>query len=150
MYFCSNFSLQTDISSVLENTNLANLKRDLEIKIESSFSLEDFKEIKKEKLPALDMNECIESVKRTDDHKSYLDFLICNENDYQCSICGVSKEKRRLLVEHLKWCHDEVPTYSCNHCSDKFLFQVKYDDHIIKNHEKNHKTFPDIDDRNEL
>lgn len=60
---------------------------------------------------------------------TYVDFLICQEDMNRCRICEFSTVDRKLILHHLKK-HEEVPSYSCNQCNEKFMFKLKLDEHI--------------------
>ena len=64
-----------------------------------------------------------------EDKLDYLKYLQCIDNVYKCGICGKTKNVRKYMLHHLKQ-HDEVPTYRCNQCDEKFVFKKKYEKHL--------------------
>lgn len=65
----------------------------------------------------------------------YLSFKQLPNGSYKCGICGKIKVSRKFLLHHLKQ-HEEVPTFNCSKCPERFVFKRKYDKHI-RIHEKN-------------
>lgn len=63
----------------------------------------------------------------------YMKYFESTNNNYKCLVCGKTKTVRKQMLHHLKQ-HDEVPTFSCDQCPEKFLFKTKYESHM-KSHE---------------
>lgn len=74
------------------------------------------------------------SLSNDDDKLEYLKYLECHNGIYKCGICGKMKAIRKYMLHHLKQ-HREVPTYTCAHCPEKFVFKKKYEKHL-QSHEK--------------
>ena len=68
----------------------------------------------------------------------YLKYLQCSDGVYKCAICGKTKKLRKYMLHHLKQ-HEEVTTYGCSQCPEKFLFKRKYESHL-----KSHENVEDI------
>lgn len=64
-----------------------------------------------------------------EDKLDYLKYLQMHNGVYKCGLCGKLKTIRKHMLHHLKQ-HKEVPTYSCDRCSEKFVFKRKYDKHL--------------------
>lgn len=70
-----------------------------------------------------------------EDKLDYLKYMTHESNGmFKCTICGKEKATRKFLLHHLKQ-HDEVPTFDCTKCSEKFVFKKKFDKHMLM-HEK--------------
>jgi hypothetical protein len=65
-----------------------------------------------------------------DDKLDYLQYLKSCSGGFKCGICGKIKKARKYMLRHLKQ-HDEVPTYNCSLCTEKFVFRKKYERHIL-------------------
>lgn len=78
-----------------------------------------------------------------DDKLEYLQFLQCIDGVFKCGICGKTKKVRKYMLHHLKQ-HDEVPTYGCSQCPEKFLFKKKYEIHL-KSHETTEDKYQSAD-----
>lgn len=116
-----------NLMSFLENLNEPSIK----IKKEDS-AVEDLgpSEAKRRRL-----TEESSSVSfKMEDKLEYLKYIeeLPNGN-YKCGICGKTKLSRKFLLHHLKQ-HEEVPTFNCEKCPERFVFKKKYDKHI-KMHE---------------
>lgn len=66
----------------------------------------------------------------TNDKLEYLKYLQTHADGFKCGICGKKKAVRKYMLHHLKQ-HDEVPTYKCPKCPEKFVFRTKYDKHLL-------------------
>lgn len=65
-----------------------------------------------------------------EDKLEYLKYIEQLPNgNYKCGICGKTKLSRKFLLHHLKQ-HEEVPTFNCINCSERFVFKRKYDKHL--------------------
>lgn len=62
-------------------------------------------------------------------NKCYLNFIVCQENSFSCAICGFVAVARKMIICHLKN-HDQVPSYSCSKCTEKFFFKLKLQEHL--------------------
>jgi DNA-directed RNA polymerase subunit RPC12/RpoP len=76
------------------------------------------------------LEECLTNNEDTGDKLDYLKFLeeLPNGN-YKCGICGKTKMSRKFLLHHLKQ-HQEIPTFNCQNCPERFVFKKKYDKHV--------------------
>lgn len=64
-----------------------------------------------------------------EDKMDYLKYMTQVDGVYKCGICGKTKQIRKGMLHHLKQ-HDEVPSYDCHLCPEKFVFKKKYDNHM--------------------
>jgi Zinc finger, C2H2 type len=93
-------------------------------KSESKFVHVDEPVVKKQRL---DVESTPES---GEDKLEYLKFLeLSKDGSYKCGICGKSKATRKFLLHHLKQ-HNEVPTFNCHKCPERFVFRRKYEKHL--------------------
>jgi hypothetical protein len=64
-----------------------------------------------------------------EDKLDYLKFLLHQDGNFVCGICGRKKTVRKHMLHHLKQ-HPEVPTYDCPSCPERFVFKKKYECHL--------------------
>lgn len=65
-----------------------------------------------------------------EDKLDYLKYIIVQVDGlYKCAICKKTKQLRKGMLHHLKQ-HDEVPSYDCHLCPEKFVFKKKYEKHL--------------------
>lgn len=107
--------------------------------VENSTKFDDFSQtIKKEKL---EFDSAVETTEEpgdddsTIDETAYRNFMRCFDGIFKCLICEITKPERKFMLQHLKQ-HDQVPKYSCNQCSESFLFKVGFDKHMENHQEK--------------
>lgn len=76
-----------------------------------------------------------------DDKLDYLKYLQNTPSGFKCGICGKTKALRKYMLHHLKQ-HEEIPTYECHKCSERFVFKKKYVKHLEmhENGETNHNN----------
>lgn len=75
------------------------------------------------------------------DKLEYLEFLIKSKNGFKCKVCGIEKTVRKHLIRHLKD-HDEVPTFKCPSCPEKFVFKKKFDEHLLTHSQSDVPVLP--------
>lgn len=80
------------------------------------------------KRPRLD----VETPATSDEDKlDYLKYLEHLPNDtYKCTICNKIKATRKFLLHHLKQ-HEEIPTFNCSKCPERFVFKRKFEKHLL-------------------
>lgn len=110
--------------------------------VENSTKFDKFSQpIKKEKLEldtAVETSEQLDNDDSMIDETAYLNFMRSYDGVFKCSICEITKTERKLILQHLKE-HDEVPKYSCDQCSESFLFKVGFETHL-RNHQKDQNS----------
>lgn len=82
-----------------------------------------------------------------EDKLDYLKYITQVNGLYKCGICGKTKQLRKGMLHHLKQ-HDEVPSYDCHLCPEKFVFKKKYEKHLEchANNENFGKDLIDVDE----
>lgn len=80
------------------------------------------------KRPRLDVENAATS---DEDKLEYLKYLQHLPNgSYKCTICSKTKATRKFLLHHLKQ-HEEIPTFNCTKCPERFVFKRKFEKHLL-------------------
>lgn len=82
--------------------------------------------------PALKRQRLLDVESTSDEDKlEYLKYLQHLPNgSYKCTICSKTKATRKFLLHHLKQ-HEEIPTFNCTKCPERFVFKRKFEKHLL-------------------
>lgn len=126
-----------DIEPLVQLTTSDNADTDVELEDKDEddpFSLmmkrklNDDEPPKKRFKPSQSMDQS-NSQSNGEDKLDYLSYLQCVDDGFKCGICGKTKSVRKHMLHHLKQ-HEEIPTYRCSQCNEKFVFKRKYEKHL--------------------
>lgn len=117
-----------NLMSFLENLEEPLIK----VKMEKTSGIEDGPSLAKRQ--RLDSVTVTEPTTTNEDKLDYLKYIEEQPNgNFKCGICGKIKLSRKFLLHHLKQ-HEEIPTFDCDKCPERFVFKKKYEKHV-KMHE---------------
>lgn len=79
--------------------------------------------------------KCPECTKFYPSEKLLKDHVRSHVNKFQCSLCGLSCQKRSVLARHIRYRHIKTKLFACDKCSYKGTTQADLDSHSNRHKE---------------